>query len=146
MHAKTTHILIISRKYAILGGRKMKKKLSFFIIAAVMLFGNMVLASPPPISYAKISSTMTGADGAEHKMSDDNLMTGGNDKNSTNDLYVEVYQTVTGPDKLIQSIRLKSGEGINPAKMFQKSGYLYIHLDPAGAFYTGCNGWGTVAD
>ncbi|MBN2908838.1 hypothetical protein JQC72_04780 [Polycladomyces sp. WAk] len=120
----------------------MKKKLFFSAIAGVMFFGNTALAAT---SSATITSSMTGADGAEYYMTGYDTISGANYTSSSNDLYVEAYHTVTGPDELKSSTRLGPGASLNKS-INPGNGYFYVHLDPAGAYERGCNGWGKLTD
>jgi hypothetical protein len=118
----------------------MKKKLLFFMIAAMMLFGNIAFASS---SYTAITRSMVGADGAEYKMSGKLYMDGINESSSTNDLYVEAYRSLLGPDPNVRSFLLKSGKAASTTFVVP-NGYYYVHLDPAGPYARGCDGYGLL--
>ena len=116
----------------------MKKKLFALLLAGSMLMGVPVFALT---SSTNITSTMTGADGNYHSMSGTVNTSGNNFSSSTNTLWVELYKSVTGPDTRISGSLMAVGGSASFSNNVA-SGTYYVHLDPNGPFYTGCNGNG----
>lgn len=54
----------------------------------------------------------------------------------------KTVQDVTGPDPLISNRKMQIGGKASWTVRKNPAGTYYIHLDPDGAWYTGCNGWG----
>ena len=115
----------------------MKKKLAFTALAATLLVATSVYASGTSTAY--IASTSTGVDGNVVGMGGSVSVHGSNYSSSTNSLWHELYQDVTGPDTRIDGQLLDPG--VQGAFFpFVSTGNYYVHLDPDGPFYSGCNG------
>ncbi|PKM47541.1 MAG: hypothetical protein CVV03_02685 [Firmicutes bacterium HGW-Firmicutes-8] len=120
----------------------MRKKIIFSVIAAILLLANSAFAVT---SSATITSNMTGANGAEYSMTNYIDNSGQNYASSTNTLWVELYRAVDGPDQRVNG-SLVAINGSTSWRDTVSTGIYYIHLDPDGPFYTGCNGWGKAVD
>ena len=120
----------------------MRKKIIFSVIAAILLLTNAAFAAT---SSATITSTMTGADGATYSMTNYVDNSGQNYASSTNTLWVELYISVDGPDQRFSG-SLMAVNGSASWRDTVPTGNYYIHLDPDGPLYTGCNGWGKALD
>jgi len=115
------------------------KKILIPVLAAAMMMGGSAYAVTSSVS---ISSDSSGVDG--------NLISAGygtinsqgsNYSSSTNVLWSELYQSITGPDTRVGGIALNPGA----TSSFSNSvaaGTFYHHLDPDGPYAAGCNGSG----
>lgn len=116
----------------------MKRKIMAATFAVCMLFASAAFAAT---SSTYITSTMTGADGCDHSMAGNVTTSGQNYDSSTEDLWVELYRSVSGPDTRISGSMMAVG-GNTSFSNNVASGTYYVHLDPDGPNYTGCNGYG----
>lgn len=112
------------------------------IFAALMLTASSVFGLT---SSTSITSTMDGANGAERSMSGTVSMLGYNYASSTNTLWIELYKAVPGVDQRISGSQMAIGGTASWANNVA-SGTYYVHLDPDGPFYTGCNGYGEAVN
>ncbi|MCR4443187.1 MAG: hypothetical protein QHH10_13125 [Peptococcaceae bacterium] len=120
----------------------MKRMITILIIIALTLTAGSVFGLT---SSTSITSTMTGADGVERSMSGIVSMLGYNYASSTNTLWIELYKSETGPDTRISGSQMAIGGTASWANNVA-SGIYYVHLDPDGPFYTGCNGYGEAVN
>lgn len=115
------------------------KKILISGLAAAMMMGGSAYAVTSSVS---ISSTSSGVDGNIISADYGTIQSQGtNNSTSTNVLWSELYQSITGPDTRVGGVALSPGA----TQSFSNSvaaGNFYHHLDPDGAYATGCNGSG----
>ncbi|MEH6891231.1 hypothetical protein V7024_16295 [Bacillus sp. JJ864] len=119
-----------------------KSKVFGIITIAALTFGigsNVFAGS----SYTTIKAVSDGEDGPTAYMSKGSVsMSGANYDTSNNSLWVELYRNVTGPDVRVGGKELNIESSSSWSHENGSSGNYYVHLDPDGPYYTGCNGWG----
>lgn len=121
--------------------KKIVGKIGLTSLALGILFAGNALAAT---SSAVIIQSETGKDGSiVSNPNGKGTLYGSNDKYSTNSLWVELYASTYGPDVRDLGYKLSPGYSANPYYTGLIQGKEYIHLDPDGPYYKGCNGNGT---
>jgi hypothetical protein len=121
--------------------KKIVGKIGLSLLGLGILFTGNALAAT---SSASITSSETGKNGAViSSPNGKGTLFGDNDTYSTNDLWVELYASVYGPDVRDIGYKLAPGYTANPYYTGLIQGDVYVHLDPDGPYYKGCNGVGS---
>jgi hypothetical protein len=121
-----------------------KEWLSKVIVSTIVIFALMIGSASADMSFAVIYAISDGEDGATIYMSSGKVdMSGENYNTSGNTLWVELYENKVGLDRHVGGKRLTIASGrVKWSHKNGKAGNYYVHLDPDGPYYTGCNGWG----
>lgn len=121
-----------------------KRRLAAVVLGAALLMGTTAFAYGGK-SYAEITWSQTGVDGGNITADQGVYIFGHNDGASDHGLWSELYKSVVGPDINKGSVFCWKNEN-KSANLNVEDGTYYIHLDPDGPNYSGCQGNGYAQD